>query len=229
VRIEPLGDAAALVVLGEGTGGEILQQVLGLAQGLEASRAEGIEDIVPAYNTIAVFYDPLRLGKGGRPPFDEVCSWVEARAASAGSRDKFPGGRRVEIPVCYGGRSGPDLPEVAAGAGLSEADAVALHSGADYRVHAIGFVPGFPYLGGLPERLATPRRATPRPRVPAGSVGIGGSQTGVYPFATPGGWHLIGRTPLVLFDPARGEPALLRAGDTVRFRPISEGEFAKWK
>lgn len=229
MRIEPLGDAAALVILGGETGGENLQRVLGLARELEASRAEGIEDVVPAYNTIAVFYDPLRLGRGGRPPFDEVRSWVEARAARAGSGSGSPVGRRVEIPVCYGGRSGPDLAEVAAGAGLSEADAVALHSEADYRVHAIGFVPGFPYLGGLPERLATPRRATPRPRVPAGSVGIGGSQTGVYPFATPGGWQLIGRTPLALFDPARAEPALLRAGDTVRFKPISEGEFASWK
>jgi biotin-dependent carboxylase-like uncharacterized protein len=132
----------------------------------------------------------------------------------------------VEIPVCYGGEYGPDLDGVAAHSGLSAAEVIARHERAEYLVHAIGFSPGFPYLGGLPPELATPRRTTPRLRVSPGSVAIGGGQTGVYPLETPGGWNLIGRTSLRLFDPWRKEPALLRAGDRVRFRAISADEFA---
>jgi inhibitor of KinA len=138
--------------------------------------------------------------------------------------------RERVIPVCYGGEFGPDLAEVAAHAGLDEGATSALHSGAKYRVHAVGFAPGFPYLAGLPGKLHIPRRATPRTRVPAGSIGIGGAQTGVYPLSTPGGWRLIGRTPLRLFRPENEtEPALLRPGDRVRFQAISPEEFAAWK
>jgi len=135
----------------------------------------------------------------------------------------------VEIPVCYGGEYGPDLAVVAAHTGLTPEEVIQLHSAAEYRVHAIGFSPGFPYLGGLPPRLNTPRRATPRPSVPAGSVGIGSAQTGVYPVASPGGWNLIGRTPRALFRLHKSPPALLLIGDRVKFRPITPGEFAAWK
>ncbi len=142
--------------------------------------------------------------------------WEESEALE-------PDSRAIEIPVVYGTAVGPDLGEVARHAGLTEKQVVELHSSADYVVWFLGFQPGFPYLGGLPEQLATPRRAEPRLQVPAGSVGIGGSQTGIYPLATPGGWQLIGHTSLPLFDPARDEPVLLRPGDTVRFIPQKEG------
>ncbi|EFH5160682.1 5-oxoprolinase subunit PxpB [Escherichia coli] len=134
-----------------------------------------------------------------------------------------PDSRFIEIPVVYGGEGGPDLAVVAAHCGLSEKQVVELHSSVEYVVWFLGFQPGFPYLGSLPEQLHTPRRAEPRLLVPAGSVGIGGPQTGVYPLATPGGWQLIGHTSLSLFDPARDEPILLRPGDSVRFVPQKEG------
>jgi len=142
--------------------------------------------------------------------------WEESEALE-------PESRFIEIPVVYGGAGGPDLGEVARHAGLSEKQVVELHSSIDYVVWFLGFQPGFPYLGGLPEQLATPRRAEPRLQVPAGSVGIGGAQTGIYPLMSPGGWQLIGHTPLPLFDSKRDEPVLLRPGDTVRFVPQKEG------
>jgi len=142
--------------------------------------------------------------------------WEESEALD-------PESRYIEIPVVYGTAAGPDLGEVARHTGLSEKQVVELHSSIDYVVWFLGFQPGFPYLGGLPEQLATPRRDEPRLQVPAGSVGIGGAQTGIYPLATPGGWQLIGHTPLPLFDPHRDEPVLLRPGDTVRFIPQKEG------
>ncbi|MDY0923486.1 MULTISPECIES: 5-oxoprolinase subunit PxpB [Leclercia] len=142
--------------------------------------------------------------------------WEESEALE-------PESRYIEIPVVYGTAAGPDLGEVARHAGLTEKQVVELHSSIDYVVWFLGFQPGFPYLGGLPEQLATPRRDEPRLQVPAGSVGIGGAQTGIYPLATPGGWQLIGHTPLPLFDPERDEPVLLRPGDTVRFIPQKEG------
>ncbi|WP_421531882.1 5-oxoprolinase subunit PxpB [Lelliottia amnigena] len=142
--------------------------------------------------------------------------WEESEALE-------PESRFIEIPVVYGGAGGPDLGEVARHAGLAEKQVVELHSSIDYVVWFLGFQPGFPYLGGLPERLATPRRAEPRLQVPAGSVGIGGAQTGIYPLVSPGGWQLIGHTPLPLFDSKRDEPVLLRPGDTVRFVPQKEG------
>lgn len=142
--------------------------------------------------------------------------WEESEALE-------PESRYIEIPMVYGTAAGPDLGEVARHAGLTEKQVVELHSSIDYVVWFLGFQPGFPYLGGLPEQLATPRRDEPRLQVPAGSVGIGGAQTGIYPLATPGGWQLIGHTPLPLFDPDRDEPVLLRPGDTVRFIPQKEG------
>jgi inhibitor of KinA len=131
----------------------------------------------------------------------------------------------VEIPVCYGEELGPDLGDVSRGAGLPETEVIRLHAGTDYRVACVGFIAGFTFLSGLPPQLATPRRATPRQKVPGGSVGIGGAQTGIYPKESPGGWNIIGRTPLRLFDVTKDPPAKLRAGDRVRFREISRQEF----
>ncbi|GAB3818152.1 hypothetical protein GCM10028895_15070 [Pontibacter rugosus] len=136
-----------------------------------------------------------------------------------------PAVRVVELPVLYGGDYGPDLEEVAAHCKLTAEEIIHIHSAQEYLVHMIGFAPGFPYLGGMDKRIATPRKASPRPYIPAGSVGVAGEQTGVYPISTPGGWQLIGQTPLALFDASRKVPSLLQAGDKVKFVPISEEEF----
>ena len=236
MTITALGDSAVVVSLGTGIDDSALPRVRALAEALERVRAPAILDVVPAFSTVAVFYDPVRLGGFAGKPLENVkrfinsCAQGEIVGPQGGNPAAGPAGGGgtapvVEIPVSYGGDFGPDLEAVAAHAGLSVERAAALHSGADYRVHAIGFVPGFPYLAGLPRELAMPRRASPRAVVPTGSVGIGGAQTGVYPAETPGGWQIIGRTPLVLFSQERSPAALLRTGDSVRFRPISRDEY----
>ncbi|MSU50499.1 MAG: 5-oxoprolinase subunit PxpB [Opitutus sp.] len=221
MTISPLGDSAVVIVLGENVDPAIAARVRAIALEIERHPPNGVVDVVPAFASVAVFFDPARAAA-----FDVMRLELEALIARANAAVGAVEIRTIEIPVRYGGESGPDLATVAAHTKLSASDVIALHEGGDYLVHAIGFAPGFPYLGGLPPELATPRRATPRPRVPAGSVGIGGIQTGVYSLATPGGWNLIGCTPLRLFDAARPAPALLHAGDRVKFRAISASEFA---
>ncbi|MFZ6798682.1 5-oxoprolinase subunit PxpB [Undibacterium sp. Di24W] len=166
-------------------------------------------DIVPGMNNLTAIFDPLLHSS------DDILRTLKDLFQH--SKDKFQGGREIAIPVHYGGDSGPDLPFVAEHCQLSLEDVVKRHCAANYVVYFLGFQPGFAYLGGMPESLATPRRAEPRSRVPAGSVGIGGKQTGIYPAASPGGWQLIGHTTLKLFDPQRAEPTLLQPGDSVRF------------
>lgn len=175
-------------------------------------RAQGVFiDIVPGMNNLTVLPDPARQDIGELPA-QLMALWQQAA-------DMALPQRQVEIPVHYGGEYGPDLAAVAAHCGLSEQQVIHRHSAAQYTVFFLGFQPGFAYLGGLPAALATPRRAEPRLRVPAGSVGIGGEQTGIYPASSPGGWQLIGRTALQLFDPQREPPSLLLPGDSVRFIP----------
>jgi inhibitor of KinA len=229
MKLEPLGDSAVVATLGSGIDPGTLASVLACSASIASARGRGIVDIVPAYSTVTVFYDPTQYAPSEGDAFGQVCRFVESCAPRAGARAHGAAAGIVEIPVCYGGELGPDLGTVAERAGMSADDAAALHAGADYLVYAIGFTPGFPYLGGLPGALSTPRRATPRPRVPAGSVGIGGAQTGVYPLESPGGWQIIGRTPFKLFRPRVDPAALLRPGDRVRFRPISQAEFDSWK
>ncbi len=218
-RFLPAGDAGLVVELGDAIDPEVNRRVHALAQTLQASAVAGLGEAVPTYRSVLLHYDPLQLS------WTEVLDLARAALQRCGEGPP-PAARLVEIPTVYGGEFGPDIAAVAALHGLSVEEVIQLHSGADYTVYMIGFTPGFPYLGGLPEELATPRLATPRLVVPAGSVGIAGNQTGVYPLATPGGWQLIGRTPAVLFDPARVPPALLQPGDRVRFVPISADEFA---
>lgn len=234
LRYEPLGDCGVTVRLGEAIDEAVHRRVLAFAGKLRARPFPGLTEVVPGYHTVTVFYDPVAVrrhmpqrkaadsgekdGSAARL-YETVCAWMDELWAQAKEGAKVSR-RCVEIPVLYGGEWGPDLDEVSRRCGLAPEETVALHSGAEYTVYMIGFAPGFPYLGGLPERLAMPRRETPRLRVAAGSVGIGGSQTGVYPLETPGGWQIIGRTPLSLFRPDREEPALLRSGDRVRFVPI---------
>nr|WP_228065871.1 5-oxoprolinase subunit PxpB [Superficieibacter sp. 1612_C1] len=174
-----------------------------------------VVEAIPGMNNITVVLrDPQSLALDA---LERLQRWWEESEALE------PDSRAIEIPVVYGGAQGPDLEEVARHSGLTPRQVVELHASVDYVVWFLGFQPGFPYLGGLPEQLITPRRAEPRLLVPAGSVGIGGAQTGIYPLPTPGGWQLIGTTPLALFDPAKSEPVLLRPGDSVRFIPQTEG------
>ena len=228
MKLEPLGDSAVVATLGSEIDTATLGSVRALAEALVAARATGIVDVVPAYATVTAFYDPLQFADPGGDAYGAVCRVIESCAARGPRAGPAPDARQVEIPVCYGGSCGPDLEWVAARCALKPEEVVALHSGGDYLVHAIGFAPGFPYLGGLPPALHTPRRDTPRARVLAGSVGIGGAQTGVYPIASPGGWQLIGLTPLALFRPGEDPAALLRPGDRIKFRVITASEFQSW-
>lgn len=229
MHIEPLGDRALIIDVGGGVDPHTLARVRDVAARIEQARIAAVTDIVPGYTSVAVHYDPFILHRNHdrRLPSEIIRNAVEdamrAPAVSTAARES----REIVIPVCYGGEHGPDLAHVAETHGLTPDEVVALHTGATYTVHMIGFLPGFPYLGGLDRRLATPRRDTPRAEVPAGSVGIGGEQTGVYPLRSPGGWQLIGRTPLHLFDASREEPALLRMGDQVRFQAIAPEDPAR--
>jgi inhibitor of KinA len=224
MTLTPLGDSAVVVALGSGLDETGLRRVRALAEALERDRPVGVVEVVPAFANVTVFYDVAQVGG-----YEWLCREIATRAERVATADLSGAARVVEIPVWYGGEGGVDLADVAAQAGLSSEDVVALHAGSTYLVQAIGFAPGFAYLGGLPAKIHTPRRPTPRTVVPAGTVGIGGAQTGVYPLMTPGGWNLIGRTPLRLFDGGRHEPALLRAGDRVTFRAINAEEFAAWR
>ncbi|MDE2085141.1 MAG: 5-oxoprolinase subunit PxpB [Xanthomonadaceae bacterium] len=216
-RIEALGDCALLILCGDGIDASINARALAIAHTVEAARLPGVLDVAPAYASVCVRYEPGEwIGADAQSPFERLAGRLSPLVDNAASGAATAAGF-IEIPVTYGGESGPDLDAVAAHARLSREAVIALHSGADYRVAMLGFTPGFAYLLGLPAALHMPRRATPRTRVPAGSVAIGGAQTGVYPRETPGGWHLIGRTTLDLFDPARDPPALLVPGTRVKF------------
>jgi KipI family sensor histidine kinase inhibitor len=210
-RFQPIGDSALLVTFGERVDLAVNRQALSLARLLAASPLPGLGEAVPGYATLLVHYDPLLLD------YHHLEDLVRQHLSAGEVLALEP--RRVEVPVVYGGEAGPDLGFVAGHAGLSEAEVVRIHSGRDYPVFMMGFTPGFPYLGGMDPAIAAPRLATPRTRVPAGSVGIAGEQTGIYPLDSPGGWRIIGRTALSLFDPSREPPFLLAPGDLVRYVP----------
>ena len=217
-RIRPAGDQALVVEIGEGIDEIVNQRVHALALALERRELPGIVDLVPTYRSLLVNYDPLRID------FAALTGAVTGAASSLGEI-ALPEPRRVEIPTCYGGQYGPDLPFVAAHNGLSEDEVVAIHASGTYRVFMMGFSPGFAYMGGMSPRIATPRLQTPRTSIPAGSVGIAQQQTGIYPVESPGGWQLIGRTPVRLFDPARTPPTLVEPGDLVAFVQIDERRY----
>ena len=214
-----------MITLGDAIDERTHRLVRAAASRIRGDPPPGFVDLVPAFVSIVVHYDPLVAARAGNGrPYERVVSFLRESVTGLAVEALDPP-RVVEIPVCYGGELGPDLDDVARMHGLSPDDVVRLHSEPEYLVYMIGFMPGFAYLGGLPERIATPRRKTPRTAVPAGTVGIGGRQTGVYPLVSPGGWNLIGRTPVKIFDIARAEPTLLATGDRVRFRPMTPAEF----
>ena len=240
--IIPLGDSALIVRVREqfaDAPDETLDEVLRVFQMLQRAAIPGVIELAPAYTSVAVFFDPIALLKSygaANGVLDELAPRIRstivapARRRRRGTAAAAP--RSIEIPVCYDAEFGFDLSHVAEHTKLSEREIIDLHSTGQYRVACIGFVPGFTFLTGLPKNLATPRRKVPRTEIPPGSVGIGGAQTGIYPLRSPGGWNLIGRTPLKLFDASKNLPTLLHPGDRVRFRAITKEEFqslnVKW-
>lgn len=225
MRFTPLGDRALLIELGSTIDEPTHRRVRAVLARLTTRPLPGVIEVVPAFASVAVHYDPVLVpnGQASESPYSRVDAAVRAALVDLdeGSLDTP---RAIEIPVCYGGVYGPDLEEVARLHELSVEEVIRYHTGATYRVYMLGFAPGFAYLGGLPDAIATPRRGEPRTAVPAGSVGIGGSQTGIYPLVSPGGWQLIGRTTLRLFDATRPQPALLTVGDSVRFQAVAPNE-----
>ena len=212
------GDSAITVEFGNEISAEINACVHALDKALHKKNILGIVETVPTFRSLLIIYDPcITGGEKLKAKITKLCGDLEA--SSEGRK------RIIEIPVLYGGEYGEDLKDVAEINKLTEDEVIKIHSGTDYLIYMLGFLPGFAYLGGLDPRLHTPRLDSPRTCIPAGSVGIGGAQTGVYPLASPGGWQLLGRTPVSVFDRQRPEPILYRAGDLVHFVPISPAEY----
>jgi len=215
-----VGEAGLLFEYGDAIAPEINRKVRTMAAALAQESPPGIVEVIPTYRSLLVLYDPLATDPIG---LEKALLALEGRLEAI----EIPPQARVEIPVCYGGDFGPDIEFVAQNADLSVDEVVRLHSQPEYQIYMIGFTPGFPFLGGLPKVLTAPRLKTPRTLVPAGSVGIANNQTGMYPIASPGGWRIIGRTPLRLFAPAKPQPFLYQAGDLLRYKPISAEEFRR--
>lgn len=248
----PLSDSAVTVKLGQHIDLTTHMRVKQLFEELTDHPMHGVVELVPSYTTLTVYYDPLQLTTYAQSPYEYVCAMLRGRLNALGlinasadveqvyenddkydDHDQYDGddqydGQVIDIPVCYDADYAPDLAFVAAHNGLGEDEVCHIHSNAQYVVSMLGFMPGFPYLGGMSPRIAAPRKATPTTIVP-GSVGIAGKQTGIYPVQSPGGWQIIGRTPLKLFDPMRDEPCLLKFGDRIRFYPISKQTFENWE
>ncbi|PYO53114.1 MAG: allophanate hydrolase [Candidatus Rokuibacteriota bacterium] len=218
MRFLPAGDLAMSVELGEEISAEVNTRVRALEYLVDQKGLPGVVETVPSYRSLLVYYDPSVVG------YDALCAQLAALAEQA-TTTAMPPAREVELPCCYEGELGTDLEAAAARLGLSVDELVRLHAGAEYLVYFIGFTPGLPYMTGAPERLTIPRLDTPRVKVPAGSVAIGGTQCCIYSVESPGGFWLLGRTPVRLYDPAAAEPILLRPGDRVRFRQINRREF----
>ncbi|MCO7127181.1 5-oxoprolinase subunit PxpB [Sporolactobacillus shoreicorticis] len=231
--IEPFGDQAVRVIFGNQIAPEIQMKINQFTEQFDQAPFAGFIEYVPSYTNVVFYYDPVKvLGVNYHAVTAQqhVINYLANMAKRVNGDINHKMHRRtVHIPVCYGGNFGPDLAEVAELHGLSVHEVIDMHSAPDYLVYMLGFAPGFPFLGGLPEELATPRRATPRLKIAAGSVGIAGKQTGAYPLDSPGGWQIIGRTPLPLFTPQSDPPTLLAAGDLVKFDPISRQEYIRIK
>lgn len=229
-RIFPLGDSALTVDFGNLIDETVSREVIGLFRRMKEQRIPYVTGLVPAYSSLTVHYDvfSIRDENPGKTAFDYMTRQVEMILDREDYFD-LSEGRLVRVPVCYGDAYGPDLAELAAAKGLSEEDAVRIHASVRYRVYMIGFLPGFAYMGQVDERIEMPRKAQPRTNVAAGSVGIAGRQTGIYPLDSPGGWQIIGRTPLCLFDIRNENTVLFQPGDMVEFYSISEHELENYQ
>jgi inhibitor of KinA len=214
----PLGDQGVQITFGERVDEATSYRIRGFINSLERQKTLPIIECVPAYTTLSIYYDALKIG------YDEFLQELQILAS-----EQHDGNRIdcyvVEIPTCYGGTFGPDLELVASHNNISKEKVISLHASEPYLIYMLGFSPGFPYLGGMSDQIATPRQNTPSASVAGGSVGIAGHQTGIYPVESPGGWNIIGRTPLRLYDPDAEQPILLQAGDYIRFVPINESTF----
>lgn len=222
IKILTAGDASLLIEFGKEISPEINAKITATVQLMREQHIEGVVDIIPAFCSLLINYDPRVLS------YDELCKRMK-RLLNMEIKGGESSRRVFEIPVCYGGEYGPDLANIAKHAGLTEEEVIEIHSSRDYLIYMLGFLPGFCYLGGLDERIHTPRLANPRLKINAGSVGIGGSQTGIYPLDSPGGWQLMGMTPVKTYDPDREVPILLSAGDYIRFIPVDEEEYLRIK
>jgi len=235
ITFHPLGDAAIVIQAGTDISEDIHERVKQLFSCIEQHPFDGYVEAVQAFTNVTVFYEPYKVYQSAQlkqraiSPYEWVKDYIENLLEDNWQEANQAKRRIVDIPVCYGGELGPDLEEVARINGLTPEEVVRIHTSGTYLVYMIGFAPGFPFLGGLSEKIAAPRRETPRMSIPKGSVGIAGKQTGVYPISTPGGWQLIGQTPLSLFRPNAERPSLLKAGDEVRFVQLSEKEFFSMK
>lgn len=218
MRILTVGDCAVSVEFGQEISLEINHKVMALKMVLEQKPIRGIVELIPTYCSLLIQYDPMDLRYG------QLRDRLEALVTQL-DEVEMPPKQVVEIPVAYGGEYGPDLGEVARAHNISEEEVIKLHSEPEYPIYMLGFVAGFPYLGGMNKAIATPRKKSPRLKIEAGSVGIAGEQTGIYSVESPGGWQIIGRTPLKLYDVNRNEPVLLKAGQYIKFKPITKEEF----
>ena len=218
IRILTAGDSSLLVEFGNEISPAINKKITTTVNLMREQHIEGVVDVIPAFCSLLINYDPRVISYEELK--DRMMGLVKMEGQTGQDRKRI-----FEIPVCYGGEYGPDIASIAAHAGLSEEEVIRIHSSRDYLIYMLGFLPGFCYLGGLDERIHTPRLANPRIKINAGSVGIGGSQTGIYPLDSPGGWQLMGMTPVKTYDPDREVPILVQAGDYIRFVPIDEAEY----
>ena len=218
LRIVAAGDAALVAEFDDRIDVEVNTHAVALAEHIRTQAVRGVRDVVPTFRSVAVYFDPLQT---------DVDALAATLRSAAPPKEQARSAGIIEVPVCYDSDYGPDLEDLARRAGLDAATVVSIHSDQNYRVFMLGFMPGFAYLGTVDARIAAPRRATPRLQVPAGSVGIAGQQTGIYPAQTPGGWNIIGRTPLRTWSPTAERPAVFRAGDDVRFRRIDRATFER--
>ena len=222
IKIVAAGDSSLLIEFGNEINEEINRKITTIVQLMRDQQIEGVVDVIPAFCSLLINYDPriVSFEKMQR----RMHALVKMDLKGAAGRKRI-----FEIPVCYGGEYGPDIGTIASHGGLTEKEVIEIHSSRDYLIYMLGFLPGFCYLGGLDERIHTPRLANPRVKINAGSVGIGGSQTGIYPLDSPGGWQLMGMTPVKTYDPSREVPILLEAGDYIRFVPVDEAEYRRIK
>lgn len=218
IEVVPEGDSGLLIQFEQVISPAINQRIAAIVKLIRAQQISGIIDMIPTYCSLLINYNPQAIS------YKELHHRIES-IVKMDTKTESITKKVYEIPTCYGGKYGPDLKNIAEHAGLSEEEVIRIHSSSDYLIYMLGFLPGFTYLGGLDERIHTPRLANPRVLIPAGSVGIGGSQTGIYPVDSPGGWQLMGMTPVKTYDPNRAEPILVQAGDYIRFVPVSEEEY----